>query len=273
MYFTPDQIRKVTSKFSSCLSSDGYLIPGIVEVNDDNFPDFKPIQLGSCTIYYKGFSTSQRLENQLVDKSTFKLNTSSITVRQPLKERHIKSAANKAKPKPLQLPVVQKELHVVQTDPRGLLAAGEYEKCITQCLEKLKNDENNPELITLLVKAYANTGNLMESIEWGNRLVQLSTCRDSHYYLVAQIMYESGNNESTLQILKKALYLNPHHLFSHYLTGLVLQRLGKNETAQKHFRNALDLLEKHQDEDILVDAEGLTAGRIKQLIINVKNNG
>jgi chemotaxis protein methyltransferase CheR len=273
MYFTPDQIRKATSGFYSCLTDQGYLIPGIVEVNDDNFYKFNPLQLKTCTIYQKGsipgkpFAEPVKPDNNKRILSALPENKVKTT-RKPEDKAH-----NKPKPPPLIPHVISLDTQAGSIEPKDLFQSGEYERCIRECMVRLEGDKNNTELLKLILKSYANTGQLSEALRYGEHLISLATASSDDFYHVAQVMFETGNFDQALQILKKALYLDPNHIFSQYLMGLVLQRLGKNEASQKHFRNALDVLNQHQDNEVLPGAEGLTAGRIRQMITNMKNNG
>ena len=66
--------------------------------------------------------------------------------------------------------------------------------------------------------------------------------------------------------LRKALYLEPTHILSHFLMGSILARLGKESKARKHFKNVYELLSAYKDDAVIPESEGMTAGRMKEIV-------
>src|SRR6185369_10141247 len=82
------------------------------------------------------------------------------------------------------------------------------------------------------------------------------------HYLHAVILQEQKRDDEAKAALKRALYLDPSFVLAHIALGSLSQRQGQARVAMKSFKTALALLETANPDDILPEAEGLTAGRL-----------
>ena len=57
------------------------------------------------------------------------------------------------------------------------------------------------------------------------------------------------------------------------MLGNITKQFGRDAEAVKYFQNTLQLLEHHTQEDVLPSSEGITAGRLKELILAMINEG
>jgi len=85
-------------------------------------------------------------------------------------------------------------------------------------------------------------------------------------YLQAVELLERGQTEAGEQALKRTLYLEPAFTPAYFMLGCLLRRQGRHKEAVKNFKNALQLLEAYPPEQILPEAEGVTAGRLAEII-------
>lgn len=122
------------------------------------------------------------------------------------------------------------------------------------------------ELLFLLIRSYANLGKLQQAKEWSEKLIALDKTKAGVHYLHAVILHEMDFKEEAEEALRKALYLDPGHILSHFLTGNISAKLGKNSKARKHFMNVKELLSAYKDDDVLPESEGMTAGRIREIV-------
>src|SRR6185312_3347221 len=53
MYFTPEVIARMVSRFHQCLAPEGWLVVGVTETSQHLFPEFEPIHLRNATLYRK----------------------------------------------------------------------------------------------------------------------------------------------------------------------------------------------------------------------------
>ena len=64
----------------------------------------------------------------------------------------------------------------------------------------------------------------------------------------------------------RALYLDPGFVLAHFDLGNLALRQGKPAEARKHSENALRLLRRQRPEELVLESEGITAGRLGELI-------
>jgi chemotaxis protein methyltransferase CheR len=262
MYFTPEQTRAVTHRFYETLNPKGWLVPSAVELNDAQFHDFSTVHSHNSIVYRK------------IPKHHHQRNTEPVSL--PIQNAKISGSLLIPRKKVSGVPDFR---HVPAPKPHpnpekkntGKTAAesfhsGEYHHCIESALKLLESGHLHADNIALIVKSYANLGNLQEAHKWGVKLLSLSGTDASHYYLVATILLELNDAPLAEEMLKRALYINPHHILSQYLMGTIAVKLGKKQSGKKHFKNVLELLEPFQDFDIVPDADGLTAGRFRQMV-------
>jgi chemotaxis protein methyltransferase CheR len=55
-------------------------------------------------------------------------------------------------------------------------------------------------------------------------------------------------------------------VLAHFALGNFAQQQGKFRESAKHFENALSLLSRYREEEVLPESEGMTAGRLMEII-------
>ena len=88
----------------------------------------------------------------------------------------------------------------------------------------------------------------------------------AYHFLLATILHECGQVDGAILSLKKVIYLDHNNLLAHFTLGNLVWQNGRIKESQKHFRNALELAAAYHPEKILPEADGMTAGRIKEII-------
>lgn len=83
-------------------------------------------------------------------------------------------------------------------------------------------------------------------------------------------MQEQGESEFAVQALLRALYLDPDFVLAHFSLGNLRLSQGRQREARRHFDNAQMLLHAHTQDEILPESEGLTAGRLGEIVASVR---
>ncbi|MGQ3685980.1 MAG: CheR family methyltransferase [Candidatus Loosdrechtia sp.] len=145
------------------------------------------------------------------------------------------------------------------------------EKLIT-FLSDRKVIGNNPaftrEPVDLLIHVYANQGKLHEALEWCEKAITMDKTNPCFHYLRANILQELGHVEESVISLKRVLYLNPDFVLAHFALGMLNRKKGKIREANRHFKNALSILDSFRDDDVLPESEGMTAKRLREIIVS-----
>jgi chemotaxis protein methyltransferase CheR len=122
---------------------------------------------------------------------------------------------------------------------------------------------------TLLARIYANLGELAEAREWAERAVAADRTNAVSHYLRAVILQEQSRIDEASEALQKTLYLEPTFVLAHFALATLVQRQGRPAAAARHFANALALLRRYDDNDVLPHSDGMAAGRLKQMIQSI----
>jgi chemotaxis protein methyltransferase CheR len=162
-----------------------------------------------------------------------------------------------------------------------LYAQGRYAEVIEKLLswdraaecESIDTLDNARGRLTLLARAYANLGNLEKAQLWCERAIAADKFDPRLHYLRATILLEQGQEPEARLSLTRALYLDQHFVLAHFSLGNLARQHKDFKGASKHFANAMALLERYQPEEILPESEGMTAGRLAQIIsaMNVRS--
>ncbi len=70
----------------------------------------------------------------------------------------------------------------------------------------------------------------------------------------------------SIRSLKHALYLDPEFVLAHFALGNLTFKEGRFSESMKHFNNARALLLSMEPEKILPYSDGMTAGRLTEVI-------
>lgn len=142
-------------------------------------------------------------------------------------------------------------------------AAGEYERVAALLAERAGGDAR---ALALLARASANQGRLSDASRWCDAAVAADKVDPGLRYLLASVLDEQGLTAPAVAALKQALYLDQNFILAHYALGNLYRRLDKPNLARRHFAHARQLLSQLPSNAALPDAEGLSAGRLAEII-------
>jgi len=129
------------------------------------------------------------------------------------------------------------------------------------------NTQDDPKAIALLAHSYANQGKLTDALEWSEKALDTDKLNPGFHYLRATILQEQGQIERAITSLKGALYLEPDFVLAHFALGNITRQHNKIKESERHFRNALMILESHTQTDIVPESDGITVGRLSEIIV------
>ena len=117
-----------------------------------------------------------------------------------------------------------------------------------------------------LTRELANQGRLAEALALADQVVRTKKLNPVAHYLRAMILLEQGALAEAAQALQRAVYLNHDFIVAHFALGNLARSAGRRKEADKHFTNALHLLDQCEQDDLLPESEGMTAGRLAEII-------
>ena len=88
----------------------------------------------------------------------------------------------------------------------------------------------------------------------------------SCHVLQATILQEQGAIVEATRALQRAVYLEPNLVFAHFALGNIAGRQERADDAARHYDNVRTLLAAYPPEQVLPDFDGMTAGRMTEII-------
>ncbi|MEX1276964.1 MAG: CheR family methyltransferase [Bacteroidota bacterium] len=281
MYFLPHQARKVVEKFFRSLVSSGWLLVSPSEMSQTLFPEFETVQLSGALCYRKRTEQPQHIFPTL----------SSLEEAPALAvdaEERDEPDTPMVAPSPWS-PIAEESDDVAKETPKAsgsqevyLEAHREYERGhFTKAAERIlaslpasptavwRAHPIDAALLSLLARIRASQGDLAGAEEQCRKAIEADKLNPVHPYLHATIVHEQGRDDEAIHSLRKALYLDPDFALAHFLLANLARRHGKTREAGKHFRETLRLLSRYRQDQILPESDGMTAGRLKEIIHSV----
>jgi chemotaxis protein methyltransferase CheR len=256
MYFEQSIAYTVAKKLSLSLLDVGWLFLSPVDIPNGVLPYLVPVNFSDTIIYRKDKTISSNEYPSLVD--------SLEELEHPLTNiQPVGKPAMIAEPK---LQPLEMKIRISLEDATELYNQGRYDKAARIILEILTHNPNDIEAMALLARIYANKGELDEAQNWCEKALTTDKLNGRWWYLYATILQEQGLDEDALVALKRALYLDQNNALVHFTLGNLMRRLKNDNEAKLYFINALSILSGYQQEQVLPESEGLTAGRLAELI-------
>jgi chemotaxis protein methyltransferase CheR len=273
MYFTPPQARKVLGNLRHALVEDGWLVVSPSEGSQALLSRFVPVNFPDVILYQKSDAKLRTAQSwtpmpfgESATFSTPPLESPSSWTPQMLAVPPVES--------PPALPTEESDQAEATPTPCGLAAAlyqqGRYAEATDILLNSFTaHDAPNPPTFSLLARALANQGKLADALAWCDRWVAAYKLDASGHYLRAVVLQELGDNDQGQRSFQRAIYLHPDFVLAHFALGNLARSHGKNDEADKHFANASHLLRDCQPGDLLPESDGLTAGRLAEIISSI----
>jgi chemotaxis protein methyltransferase CheR len=266
MYFIPEGIKKVIRHFYRHLAMDGWLIVSPTETSHELFSEFATVSFDDVTLYRKSAArvpTTFALPEFHAARPVVQVAEWTTQAHEPA--RISSDGANPVAP--------DSEAGSERTTPpisyQQAMALYEQERYgdMEQVIAVLPlEDGNRASAMLLLARAYANQGKLSEALAWCDKAIAADKMAARAHYLRATILQERGSLPEALLALKQAVYAEPEFILGHFMLGNLALRRGRRKESQKHSENALLLLARYEVEDIVPESEGLSAGRLREMI-------
>ena len=267
MYFTPQAARHAVENFTRCLVEGGCLIVSPVETSATLFAPLASTQMREVTVYVK--SGTGAVQSRGAEWSA----VASTPASQPLAPDHrIESGRIDALPDDSRSVAESEARSVEAKQPEefdellALFENGDYMHAIERVLEAAAGVPANPRFIEIMVRSCANIGRLEEAADWCRRLIAIDRLDARPHFLLGSIQQEAGLASDAVESMNRALYLDPSFVLAHFALGNMGRARGRNEEADRHFSNALRILRQIQPADLLPESDGMTAGRLAEII-------
>ncbi len=286
MYFSSDMREKIISRFYDSLSDGGWFIISPSESSCLDGSRFIPVNFPGAILYKKDrnnktFSMADKTDawelqieqdyiipfeeikaDQFIDLTGLK--PVEAEIRQNMTYEHI--LANS-----LTVPIKEEPGHDMTEYELSLKL---YEKGhYREASEKLEDFFNKGHIssshtdgMIILAKSYGNQHNYSLAEQWCKKAIEYKKTDRYYYYLLSTILQEEDKIDEAIALLKKAIYIDENFIIPYFLLGSLYLKQGKTKEAEKQFKNTLSMLDNLKEDAILYDSDGMTAGRLKEIV-------
>ncbi|MDT3668935.1 MAG: CheR family methyltransferase [Aromatoleum sp.] len=248
MYFERSAAEAVARRFHRSVVDGGWLIVAAAEADAALFPGFSTVRIGDALLYRKEGTAHA----SPMSKSRGRQGTAQHGDSGPASRSVGVSRADIGEPAGQGRRVVQARAPRRPRDQHGQRAAA--------------GPSSRPEALALACRECANRGEFDEARRLGEAAVAADKSDAGLRYLLASVFEESGRPQDAKAALRQALYIDPDHVLAHFSLANLLRRLGQPSRAAAHFSVARRLLDASAADAPLPDGEGLTAGRLREII-------
>lgn len=246
MYFSAEQAKKVVENLRRSLVDGGWLIVSPVETSSSLFSSFTAIDFAGAILYRRLAKTHSPTLVSAYPAATPSLSPETWPVEFPVVDAALATALHDAR----------------STADQPDMRAGEAPL----------HEVNTGEAPSCTARACANQGKLAEAALWCEKAIAADRLNPANQYLLATIQWELGQDDAATQSLTRALYIDPDFVLAHFALGNLRLSQSRRREANRHFDNALMLLRAHPHDEPLPESEGLTAGRLTEIITSVRSS-
>jgi len=269
LYFEPALIEKMIVKFHNALQDDGWLFVSPTEVSCRTFDGFTCKRFPGAFAYRKGDKDGENRERWPGAPEPSARPAAVLTAGTPCQALH-GLPASFLPPPAGHKPALDTAEKIPSRDRYqeavALYDEGSYESAAVKAREILEESQDNADALELLAKSYANLGKLAEARQCCEDAIAADKLRAHNHYLLSIILDEQGEPEEAAAALKRALYIDHDFVLAHFALGNMNRQAGKKKESERNFGNALRILEQLEPGEVLYDAEGMTAGRLAEII-------
>lgn len=272
IYFTPAHARRLIGSLRQALTDDGWLVVSPSECSQALFAGFAPENFPGSILYRKRESLHGQQSAPAAPAEVF------LPV-EPVAPRALTDAevARVLAPQPRSTDLSPTRS---ETPPSSLESArlhyaqGRYAEAVALLRETLDSAPHaDPTLLGLLARALANQGALDEALAASKRWIAADKIDAAAHYLHAMVLQELGDRGEARGALQRAVYLLPEFTLAHFALGNLARAAARHGEAQRHFANAATLLRDRPAEEPVPESEGLTAGRLREIIDSLSSDG
>ncbi|MHB8743451.1 MAG: CheR family methyltransferase [Sulfuricaulis sp.] len=267
MYFSRERAQQVIHNLYRCLVEGGWLIVSPSEASHVLFSEFVTVNYPGVILYKKDNGKQHALDVQFPRRIEESKAPFWLPVDKTIPEATRRAPTSAETP---QTATVGRMSEEPRPDPMGqaqlLYDQDRYDEAVETLQAALVQDPGNTEAMTLLARILANQGRLAEALVWCEKVVAAGKLNPASHYLLAIILQERGQSDDAVASLKRTLYLDPDFALAHFALGNLVRQQGKHKESERHFQNALSILNRYPQDDRLPESEGMTAGRLREII-------
>ncbi len=266
LYFKPESIAPVVERFHRSMACGGQLALGVVESGQMSFAGFTPVPASGLALYRQHDDPSAPAVNWFDQQSI---------AGTPARRTWGEAVAADAHATPVD--AQPQTRHVLEELPasragdyveaRRLYDAGRYLE--VRAILNAGTDqmcESHPQSAMLLAQCHANLGELAEALVWSERALAADATDPDSHFLRGVILQELQRDDEALLALRNVLFLHPDHLTAIFSMANLYRRRNQRALADRQLGNLRQLLANRDESEELPQSGGLTVGRLNAIL-------
>ncbi|MCG6553101.1 MAG: tetratricopeptide repeat protein [Candidatus Magnetominusculus sp. LBB02] len=271
IYFQPDNIALALGKLSRTLNKGGYLITGHAELQSVPLIGLAPVTYPQSIIYRRVADCPAKEQRPFY-------NPPMPLIIQPIKQISVinigknvtinKSAAMPVKPVEARKVAAGDKAKAATpeggfyAEAQALYKEGKYLLAIEKAAMFLKDNPRHYDAHVLLLRSYANTGDLKRAADVCASAIGVDSLRPEPYYMLAQIAEEQGNTDDAVVMFNRVIYLNPRAVAAYLELNAIYEHEGDPKKGVKLVEAAVKILERLPADGAVEFYDGVTAGEL-----------
>jgi chemotaxis protein methyltransferase CheR len=236
IYFTAAHTRRLVENLRRSLADEGWLVVSPSECSQALFSQFVAVNFPGSILYRKGNPE----EGSPLNSAPPSFGTPAESVAPSVD--------------PPQAPVA------------ALANAPVREELVATREQVLPAETESSQTFSLQARTLANQGRHADALVWCERWIVADKIDAAAHYVHATVLLEMGESEAARRSLQRAVYLQPDFALAHFMLGNFARADARTAEADRHFANALDVLRDCPPDAPLPESDGLTAGRLVEII-------
>jgi chemotaxis protein methyltransferase CheR len=260
MYFSADTMRRVVGRLHDALREGGCLFVAPSEASHEFFPQFERVTSQGEIYYRKDGTGASHARHGALPATSPGVHARPAPAGKPAPAPDKRTTAwRPAKPSPQPGKPVPRA--AAQAKPARPLPAHKDPAPAASAA--------GPAALAAGARRAANEGRLSEALEDCEKAIGADKLSADYRYLQATILAELDREDDAVKALNSTLYLDPRFVLAHFLYGNIARRRSRATEAQSHFRTTLSLLEELSPDDVLPESEGMTAGKLAEIVKSI----
>ena len=268
MYFRAETMKRVIGRLHDALRDGGYLFVAPSEASHEFFPQFERVAVNG-EIYYRKDAAHAHGHGAAHAHPARRLRPAVVPKAEPAAPRRAHAGGDGHKPRPVPAKAAPERRAAHRQIAREPAAAAVQHRVASQASHEAAASAAQAAALAAAARAAANEGRLSEALADCEEAIRIDKLSADYRYLYATILAELDRQDDAVKALNSTLYLDPHFVLAHFLYGNIARRRSRPGEAESHFRATLTLLEELSPDDVLPESEGMTAGKLAEIVKSI----